>query len=147
MWILFSGPVKPAHFLKYKVGQLLSLYQEKSWSHFLFIFRVFHSKLQRSLQSPEKASYWKWLYPVHFSAFNHWSDDWYLLGSSPSETGMESSEAEIKLSVPIKIISKAAIMGGAVGLTYRRLATWQPYCRMCVNYMVLLWVQSILKNT
>ena len=28
---------------------------------------------------------------------------------------MESSEAEIKLSVPIKIISKAAVMGGAVG--------------------------------
>lgn len=28
---------------------------------------------------------------------------------------MESSEAEIKPSVPIKIISKAAIMGGAVG--------------------------------
>lgn len=33
---------------------------------------------------------------------------------------MESSEAEIKPSVPIKIISKAAIMGGAVGAAVQR---------------------------
>ena len=33
---------------------------------------------------------------------------------------MESSEAEIKPSVPIKIISKAAIMGGAVGAAVQK---------------------------
>lgn len=78
----------------FKVGQLLSPYLAKSWSHFLFIFRVFYSKLQRSLQSLEKASHWKWLCPVPFSASNHWSDNWYLLGSGPSKTGMESGERQ-----------------------------------------------------
>lgn len=78
----------------FKVGQLLSQYLVKSWSHFLFIFRVFYSKLQRSLQSLEKASHWKWLCPVPFSASNHWSDNWYLLGSGPSKTGMESWERQ-----------------------------------------------------
>lgn len=74
--------------LKFKVGKLFCLYLDQSWSHFLFIFRVFYSKLQCSLQPLKKASHWKWFCSVSDSAFNHRSNNWYLLGSNPSETGM-----------------------------------------------------------
>lgn len=51
---------------------------------------------------------------------------------------MESSEAEIKLSVPIKIISKAAVMGGAVGADVQKTSHMTALLQNVRELMVLL---------